>query len=104
MRQSSQLRYTTVDPQSPQPGGLIGRIVALVIGCAAFVAAVVVGAIFLAGLVGLILIGWLVFMLRVWWLQRQFDRNAGPSSDLEGQYTVIQEETHTIIREDDRHP
>jgi hypothetical protein len=104
MRRSSQIRYVSFDPGSRQPGGLIGRIIGLVIGCVAFVAAVFVGAVFLAGLVGMVLIGWLVFMLRVWWLGRQLDRTARASGDLEGQYTIVQEENHTIIREDDRRP
>ena len=82
---------------------MLGRIAGLVIGVAAFVAAVIVGAVFLAALVGLILFGWIIFMVRLWWLRRQLAKGAAAHADLEGQYTVIKEETLTRVSEDDRH-
>ena len=88
-----------------QTGGLVGRIIALLVGCLVFSAAVVVGAVFLAGLVGLLVIGGLVFTLRVWWIRRQMDKMAKSSGDIEGQYTVIRDEdSRTYLDGDDLRP
>ena len=102
MRRSPDFRYIRLAPAAG-PIGLLGRIVGLVIGGAAFVAAVILGAVFLAALVGLVLFGWIIFMVRLWWLRRQLVKEAETHGDLEGQYTVIKEETITRVSEDDPH-
>ena len=102
MRRSSEFRYINLGPGTRQVG-LFGRIAGLVIGAAALVAAVILGAVFLAAIVGLILFGWIIFMGRLWWLRRQLAKEAATHGDLEGQYTVIKEETITRVSEDDRH-
>lgn len=101
MSHSSKIRYVTFAGGGQQPGGLVARIIALLVGCLAFVAAVLVGAIFLAGLVGMLVIGGMVVTLRVWWLRRQMEKMAQTSGDIEGQYTVIREEGSQVYRNED---
>jgi len=99
MRRSSQIRYVSLGSQGPgtgpnggrPPGGLLGQIVALVVGAAVFAVAIFLGAIFLAGLVGLVLIVGTVFMLRLWWIKRQMERFARENGDLNAEYTVVEE-------------
>jgi predicted lipid-binding transport protein (Tim44 family) len=97
MRRSSQIRYVSLGthgggPDGPQPpGGLLGRIITLIIGAFLFAVAVFLGAIFLAGFVGLLVIGSVIFMLRIWWLKRKMERYARENSDLDAEYTVIRE-------------
>jgi predicted lipid-binding transport protein (Tim44 family) len=97
MRRSSQIRYVSLGSNSggangPQPpGGLFGRIIALIVGAVLFGVAVFLGAIFLAGFVGLLLIGSVIFILRIWWIKRKMERYARENSDLDAEYTVIQE-------------
>ena len=68
-----------------------------------FIAAVFVGAVFLAGLIGMLVISGIVFTVRVWWLRRKMGEMAKTSGDIEGQYTVIREEDiRTYLDEDDR--
>ena len=105
MLHSSKIRYVNLAGGGQQPGGFFGRVIALLIGCAAFVLSVVVGAVFLAGLLGFLVIGGTVFMLRVWWLRRQMDKMATASGDIEGQYTVIREQdSSTFLNGDDDRP
>lgn len=103
MNDSSKRSYEYFSGGGQQPGGFIARLIALLIGCLLFVAAVFVGAVFLAGLVGMLVIGGIVFTLRVWWLRRKMAEMAQSTGDIEGQYTVIREEgSRTYIDEDDR--
>ena len=105
MRHSSRIRYVNLTGDGQQQGGFVGRVIALLIGCAAFVLSVVVGAVFLAGLLGFLVIGGTVFMLRVWWLRRQMDNVAKATGDIEGQYTVIREQdSSTFLNGDDGRP
>ena len=105
MLHSSKIRYVNWAGGGQQSGGFVGRVIALLIGCAAFVLSVVVGAVFLAGLLGFLVIGGTVFMLRVWWLRRQMEKMAKDTGDIEGQYTVIHEEdSSTFINGDDSRP
>ena len=96
MRRSSQIRYVSLGSNrgqdgSPPPGGLLGRIAALIIGAILFGIAVFLGAIFLAGFVGLVLIGSVIFMLRIWWIKRKMERYARDNGDLDAEYTVVRE-------------
>lgn len=101
MNDSSEIRHVTFAAGGQQPAGVFSRLIALLIGCIAFIAAVLVGAVFLAGLFGMLVIGGTVIMLRVWWLRRQMDKVAEASRDLEGQYTVIREEGSQTYRSED---
>jgi thiol:disulfide interchange protein len=78
------------------PGGLVGRIIAFVVGLVMLAVAVFVGAIFIAALAGLLLIGGLLFAVRVWWLKRKMQRYAKEHGDLRAEYTVVQEERREI--------
>ena len=96
MRRSSQIRYVSLGSGSGlnavrQPGSLLGRIVALLVGGILFGLAVFLGAIFIAGMVGLILIASIIFMLRIWWLKRKMERDAREYGDLDAEYTVVRE-------------
>jgi len=97
MRRSSQIRYISLGSKgggangAQPPGGLLGRIIAVIIGAVLFGIAVFLGAIFLAGFVGLLLIGSVIFILRIWWFKRKMERYARENSDLDAEYTVIRE-------------
>lgn len=102
MRHSSKIRYVNLTGAGDQQGGFVGRVIALLVGCIAFAVAVVVGAVFLAGLLGLLVISGAIFMLRIWWLRRQMDKVAKATGDIEGQFTVIREQdSDTLINRDD---
>jgi len=101
MNPSSKIRYINSGGSQPETGGIVGRVVALFVGCLAFLASVLVGAVFLAGLLGMLIIGGAIFMLRVWWLRRQLASMANTTGDLEGQYTVIVEEDSRTYRNED---
>ena len=96
MRRSPQIRYVSIGSNrgqdgGPPPGGLLGRIAALIIGIIFFGIAIFLGAIFLAGFVGLVLIGSVIFMLRIWWIKRKMVRYARDNGDLDAEYTVVRE-------------
>jgi predicted lipid-binding transport protein (Tim44 family) len=97
MQRSSKIRYVSLGsngggPDGPQPpGGLFGRIIAVIIGAVLFGIAVFLGAIFLAGFVGLLIIGSVIFMLRIWWIKRKMERYSKENGDLDAEYTVIRE-------------
>ena len=101
MNDSSKISYEYFSAGGQQPGSFIGRIIALFLGCLVFVAAVLVGAVFLAGLVGVLVIAGIVVTLRVWWLRRQMEKMAKSSGDIEGQYTVIREEDIRTYHDED---
>jgi TRAP-type C4-dicarboxylate transport system permease large subunit len=101
MSRFSQNRYSSNSNLGMQPpGGLLGRIVAFVIGAVVLAAAVFVGAVFLAGIVGIALIVGCIVMLRVWWLKRQMQKYAEQHGDLDAEYTVVTEEVREIGRTD----
>ena len=94
MSRFSQFRYSS-GPNSG-PGGLLARVVGFVVGVIVLGLAVFVGAVFLAGLVGFALIGAALFLLRVWWLKRKMERYEREHGDLDGEYTVVEDEPRTI--------
>ena len=97
MTRFSQFRYRTGIPAGGSPpGGVLGRVVAFVLGLIVLAASVFVGAIFIAGLLGLLLIGGLLFAVRIWWLKRKMQRYAEEHGDLSAEYTVVQEERREI--------
>ena len=100
MPRFSQIRYSS-GPNSPYGGGsFLGRLIAAIVGIIVLGVSVFLGAVFIAAVIGLMLIGGLVVALRVWWLKRQMARHQAEHGDLEAEYTVVQEEQHTIRRDD----
>jgi hypothetical protein len=103
MSRFSQFRYSPGPGNTAgEPGGLLGRVVAFVVGIIVLGIAVFVGAIFIAAIVGLALIGGALFMARMWWLRRKMERYAREHGDLDAEYTVVSEETHTLEQRDER--
>ena len=91
----NQTRYIGVDGAAPAgfgAGGLLGRLVALIIGLMVFGVAIFVGAIFLAAFVGLVIMAMVVVTARMWWIRRQMEKYAAEHGDLEAEYTVIRED------------
>ncbi|NND54245.1 MAG: hypothetical protein HKN56_04650 [Gammaproteobacteria bacterium] len=96
----------------------MSRIFAFVVGIGALIVSLFVGAIFVAGLLGLMLIVGTFVAARVWWFKRRVEaelrqrpaRNTGqrqrrqPGGDIEGEYTVIQDEADSApdARDDSR--
>ena len=75
MGRFSQFRYSPGSGSGAgEPGSLLGRVVAFVVGVIVLGIAVFVGAIFIAAIVGLALIGAALFMVRMWWLRRKMER------------------------------
>lgn len=93
MTRFSQKHYSYISgPGGNGPGGFFGRLVAFVVGLAALVVSLFVGAVVIAVLVGFVLIVGAALALRVWWVKRQMQRHAREHGDLEAEYTVIAEE------------
>lgn len=101
MRRYSEARFIAFDAR---PVSLLGRIAGMLIGVVAFVAAVLVGAVFLAGFVGLVLISAAIVMLRAWWLRRQLAQAARANEDIDGEFTVVRTERLRADDEDARGP
>ena len=98
MSRFSQFRYSSgLNSGSAQPGSVLGRVVAFVVGIIVLAVSIFVGAVFFTALLGIILILAFIFMLRVWWLKRKMQRYTQEHGDLDAEYTVIREE-HSEIR------
>jgi high-affinity Fe2+/Pb2+ permease len=100
MSRFSQFRYSSgLNSGSAQPGSLLGRAVAFVLGIIVLAVSIFVGAVFFTALLGLILIFAVIFMLRVWWLKRKMQTYTKEHGDLDAEYTVIQEGNREIHHE-----
>lgn len=84
MADSSQFRM-------PTGGGLLSRLVTMVVGIGVLGVAIFLGAIFLAVVVGLIMITVVVVSLRVWWLKRKMQRYERDHGDLNAEYVEVRE-------------
>jgi MFS superfamily sulfate permease-like transporter len=84
MADSSQFRMST-------GGGLLSRLVAMIVGIGVLGVAIFLGAIFLAVVVGFILIAVVVVLLRVWWLKRKMQRYERDHGDLSAEYVEVRE-------------
>ncbi|MCP3999828.1 MAG: hypothetical protein GY727_02845 [Gammaproteobacteria bacterium] len=93
MKQFSQFGYGS---GPGQPGGLLGRIVAFVIGALVLAASIFLGAIFFAALLGFVLIVAVVVMIRVWWLKRKMQSYTRQHGDIDAEYTVVMEDRKEI--------
>ena len=96
MRRTTRIRIgVTPRNQAAEPsGGLLGRIIGLIVGVALFAVAVFLGAVFIAGFVGLVLIGGLIFTFRLWRMRRQMEQYEREHGDLEGEYRVMREDDY----------
>jgi len=92
MRSSSNKIYISSGSPVTGPSGILGRLVALILGIMVFGVAIFVGAIFLAAFVGLVLIGALIFGARVWWMRRKMERYEQEHGDLEAEYRVLDDD------------
>ena len=88
MRKSSQPGY--IWGNATQRQGLLGRVLAFVIGLGVLAVSIFVGAVFLAALIGLLLIGGLTVMMRIWWVKRRMAQYRREHGDIEGVYQVVE--------------
>jgi len=97
MARFSQFRYGFTPNSGPgQPGGLLSRIVAFIVGAIVLAASIFLGAIFFAALLGFVLIVAVVVMVRVWWLKRKMQSYAQQHGDIDAEYTVVMEDRQKI--------
>ncbi len=95
MRQYSQKNYTSLTGgPTAGPAGLIGRVIAFIVGMGAFVVSLFVGAVFIAAIVGFVLLVGIGLAVRVWWIRRRMERYAREHGDLEAEYTVVSTPRH----------
>jgi predicted lipid-binding transport protein (Tim44 family) len=82
------------------PGGLLGRIVAFIVGLGVLVVSLFLGFVFIAFVAGFVLLVGLFIAGRVWWLKRQMRAYEKEHGDINAEYTVIDVE----VTETDRDP
>ena len=88
-------KHYSLPPNNSGPGGLLGRIVAFIIGVGVLIVSLFVGAVFMAALVGFVLVIGSILAVRVWWLKRRMQQQAREHGDIEAEYTVVTEEKWT---------
>jgi predicted lipid-binding transport protein (Tim44 family) len=101
MTRFSQFRYR-MPPNPGQPGGLLGRALAFVVGLGVLAVSVFLGAIFFVSLLGFVLIVAIVVMVRVWWLKRKMQSYAQQHGDIDAEYTVVMEDRKEFHRQSNR--
>ena len=72
------------------PGGLLGRIVAFVVGIGVLLVSLFLGFVFISVIAGFILIIGLAVAGRVWWIKRKIRAYARQHGDIDAEYTVIE--------------
>ncbi len=71
---------------------LLYRILAALVGAAVLAGAVVMGAVVATALLAIGLVAALGLTARVWWLRRKLRRNAPPSTVIDAEYTVVEDD------------
>jgi len=85
-----------------QPGGLLGRIVAFIVGLGVLFVSLFLGFVFIAFIAGFVLVIGLVIAGRVWWLKRKMRAYQRQHGDIEAEYTVIDVEAEADDRDEQR--
>jgi len=86
------------------PGGLLGRIVAFIVGLGVLLISLFLGFVFIAFVAGFVLLVGAFIAGRVWWLKRQMRAYEDEHGDIDAEYTVIDvevdevDESHTDSR------
>ena len=101
MTRFSQFRYR-MSPNPGQPGGLLGRALAFVVGALVLAVSIFLGAIFFAALLGFVLIVAVLVIVRVWWLKRKMKNYAQQHGDINAEYTVVMKDRQEFHRQSNR--